>query len=407
MLILLGTISTSVSAEFCPPLYPTNAFDPEAVPIAAGDVAALLRAVKQARPGATLKLEDGVYTLPPQQSLEVNVPRLTLRSVSKNRDAVIIEGGSNNVSINTSDVTIADLTLRNPKFHNIQVRGEKGVLRTRIYNVHLLDAGQQLVKVSTGDGLGDKFADEGLVACSLLEFSTHSKGTDVSKPDYTNGIDILAGKDWVIRDNVFRRIRSAAGPAGPAVLAWRNSQGTVVQRNLFVDCWRGIALGLGPPNFRSRGGPQVPYDHQDGVVINNVILALHAPADAAIENSYAHNSRVLHNTIYYAPEHKHAVDWSIEYRFPPTTALIQNNLTNLPILKRHPMPQQEAVLKGNLDKAVASWFRQLSSADVHLAPGAPALARGVPLDDSLDDIDGDPRRRGKAPDVGADEVGPR
>lgn len=390
--------------DFCPPLFPATAFDPEAVAIAAGDVVALLRALRQARPGTTLKLEDGLYTLAPQQSLEVNTPHVTIRSASGKRETVIIEGGYNNISINASDVTVADLTLRTPKFHNIQVRGERGVLRTRIYNVHLLDAGQQLVKVSTGDGRGEKFADAGLVACSLLEYSTYARGTDVSKPDYTNGVDILAGKDWVIQDNVFRRIRSAAGPAGPAVLVWRNAMGTVVQRNLFIDCWRGIALGLAAPHRLSRGGAQVAYDHQDGLVRNNVILALHEPADVAIENNYARYSRVLHNTVYYAPELRHAVHSSIEYRFPPTTTIIRNNLTNLPIRKRHPAPQQESLLQGNLVNALPSWFRHIAQGDAHLVAGSPAVDQEEVLDEASDDIDGE--RRLQAADVGADEVTP-
>jgi hypothetical protein len=92
-------------------------------------------------------LADGVYALAPNQSLEVNTPRVTLTSASGSRDAVIIEGGYNNVSINTNDVTVANLTLRYPKFHAIQVRGEKGLQGTKIYNVHLVDAGQQFVKV--------------------------------------------------------------------------------------------------------------------------------------------------------------------------------------------------------------------------------------------------------------------
>jgi hypothetical protein len=348
-------------------------------------------------------LVDGVYALASNQSLEVNTPRVTLTSASGSRDAVIIEGGSNNISINTDDVTVANLTLRHPKFHTIQIRGEKGLQGTKIYNVHLVDAGQQFVKVSTGDGTKGKFADNGLVACSLIEYMTYARGTDVTPPSYTNGVDILAGKGWVIRDNVFRRIRSQAGPAGPAILAWRNALDTVVQRNLIVDCWRGIALGLSTPNKHSRGGADVLYDHQHGLVENNVILALHEPADAAIENNFAFNSRVLHNTVYYHEAVKHAVDWAIEYRFPPTTAVIQNNLTNLRILKRPPYPHQEARVEGNITRAAPAWFRDLTHEDAHLVEAAPAIDAGVSVPDSTNDIDGDTRPAGHAPDAGADE----
>jgi hypothetical protein len=36
-------------------------------------------------------------------------------------------------------------------------------------------------------------------------------------------------------------------------------------------------------NKRSRGGSDVEFDHQNGLVVNNVILALTEPADSAIE----------------------------------------------------------------------------------------------------------------------------
>ena len=134
-----------------------------------------------------------------------------------------------------------------------------------------------------------------------------------------------------------------------------------------------------------------------------MILALREPADAAIENNFAFNSRVRHNTVYYHETVKHAVDWAIEYRFPPTTAVIQNNLTNLRILKRPPYPHQEARVEGNVTHAVPAWFRDLTHEDAHLVETAPAIDAGVSVPDSPDDIDGDTRPAGHAPDAGADE----
>src|SRR5262245_41237570 len=117
------------SSHFCPPLAPPERGQKTEF-IKSGDVQSLRRKLSVASPNTTLLLADGVYALAPNQSLEVNTPRVTLRSASGSRDAVIIEGGYNNVSINTADVTVADLTLRHPKFHNIQVRGEKGLQGT-------------------------------------------------------------------------------------------------------------------------------------------------------------------------------------------------------------------------------------------------------------------------------------
>jgi hypothetical protein len=374
--------------------------------IRGGDVTDLLDKLRNALPDTTLQLHPGVYRLAPNQSLETRTPRITIRGRPGDREAVIIDGGYNNISINSDEVTVADITLRNPRFHNIQVRGEKGISQTIIYNVHLLDAGQQFIKISAGDGLANKFADDGLVACSLIEYSTYSRGTGSTPPSYTNGVDIPAGKGWIIRDNVFRRIRSQAGPAGPTILVWRNSLDTVVQRNVIIDSWRGIALGLSVPNTRSRGGSGVIYDHQNGLVEDNVILALNEPADAAIENNHAANSRVFHNTVFYNPKIKHAVNWSIEYRFPATTAEIKNNLTNLPIIKRHPLPKQEAIMAGNVTNALETWFRDVMAGDMRLNANAPVIDRGVLLSDLQTEPEERRRFLGKAPDIGAYEYDP-
>lgn len=402
VITLLLPVSKAFGANFCTPFDPPGP-EQEITRIGSGDADDLLWQLRTASPDTTLSLADGIYSLASDQSLEVNVPRITIRSASGNRDAVIIEGGYNNISVNADNFTVADLTLRTPRFHNIQVRGESGARYTRVYNTHLLDAGQQFVKVSTGDGTLGQFADNGLVACSLIEYTTYSSGTDITPPVYTDGIDILAGKDWVIRDNVFRRIRSKDGPAGPAILVWKNAMNTVVRRNLIIDSWRGITLGLAKPDMLSRGGSQVIYDHQNGLVENNIILALHESADAAIENSYALNSQVFHNTVYYNETIKHAVDWSIEYRFLPTTAIIKNNLTNFPIIKRYPYPTRGAILAGNVTDAKVDWFENILAEDFHLTRNAPAIDRGVSITESSADIDGNARPLGKASDAGADE----
>jgi hypothetical protein len=400
---IISAIASQMSAaEYCPPLTASSSGQHVKL-IKAGDVPELFRQLANAQPNTTLLLSAGVYRLAPNQSFEVNTPGMTIRGESGNRQAVVIEGGSNNLSIGADDVTVANLTLRNAGYHSIQVRGEKGVSRTKIYNVHLLDAGQHFVKVSTGDGLSGKFADDGLVACSLIEYTSYSRGTGSTPPSYTNGVDILAGSGWIVRDNMFRRIRSQAGPAGPTILAWKNAVDTVVRRNVIIDSWRGIALGLSAPDRYSRGGAEMKSDHQNGLVENNVILALRESADAAIENNYALNSRIFHNSVFYHPRIKHAVNWSIEYRYLPTTVVIKNNLTNLPIIKRDPSPHHQAIIAGNVTNALESWFRDVSSADLRLVSTAPAIGRGIVLADTEDQTNTGQQVRGRTPDAGAFE----
>lgn len=404
--LILGAKGVLSSAQatggFCTPLAPPAMSDRFQI-IRRGDVGMLRERLHKAVPGVTLLLEPGVYRLGRGESIEVSTLGVVLRGLSGRREDTIIEGGNINVAINADNVMIADMTLKNARFHSVQVRGERGVTGTRFYNLHLLDAGQQFIKVSTGDGLSGRFADDGEVACSLIEYSDFSRGTDVSPPTYTNAIDILAGKGWIVRDNLIRRIRSQAGPAGPAILVWKNSQDTVIKRNIIIDSWRGIALGLMPADRFTRGGANVDYDHQNGLVENNVILAINEPADAAIENNYALNSRILHNTVYYNPRIQHTVSWSIEYRFPPTTVEFVNNLANRPIVRRRPYPLRMALQAGNITNAQEAWFEDVSRGDFHLRGNNPAIDRGVREALSEQDFDGDKRPQGTAPDPGADE----
>ncbi len=45
-----------------------------------------------------------------------------------------------------------------------------------------------------------------------------------SRDDYTNGVDVHTGDNWIIRHNLFRNIRAPQGAlAGPAILMWNAS----------------------------------------------------------------------------------------------------------------------------------------------------------------------------------------
>lgn len=173
---------------------------------------------------------------------------VALRSASGNRDAVVLRGRCmTNASCgnvphilavhDSQDVLIADLTLRDAYFHLIQIHDEHNADGVHLFNLHLIDSGEQFVKGSRAGPPGP-YADDGIVECSTFEY------TDRARSWYTNGVDVLAGSNWIIRDNTFRNIRAPQGQvAGPAVLMWRNSLDTVVERNLFIECDRAVALG--------------------------------------------------------------------------------------------------------------------------------------------------------------------
>ena len=350
--------------------------------------------------GTTVYLADGTYQLTNTLNIR-GVTDVAIRSASGNRDAVIIEGrGMSNPGYGSvphtmavydaSDVVIADLTLRDAYFHLIQIHGENDADGVHLYNLHLIDAGEQFVKGSTAGNPGP-YADDGIVECSLFEY------TDRARSNYTNAVDVLAGSGWIIRDNVFRRIRAPQGQlAGPAVLMWRNSIDTVVERNLFVECDRAIALGLSTPDSNSRDG-ETTYDHQGGVVRNNMIYR-EGPGDIGISVNYARDVEISHNTVIL----NGTFPWgAIEYRFSSTSADIFNNLTDAPIWQRNGASASQI---GNLTSASLSWFVDPASADLHLTGAATAAIDSVATLASVgDDFDGHFRPVGAGADAGADE----
>lgn len=361
--------------------------------VSVASVGELHRAIADARPGDTILLADGRYAL--QRGLEIAVPGVTLRSASGNPDRVVLHGRGMEgdyvgvaIGVAATDVTIADITVRAVGYHAIQVRGERAASRFSLHNARLQDTGQQLLKGSYADN--GPVAADGLIACSEFAYTT------TAPSEYTNAIDLLGTRSWTIRDNRIFRIRgplTRAWKSGPAILIWKGAEDTLVERNLVVDSYRGIALGLTP-----RYGGQ-PYDHLLGIVRNNVIVNLNPWADEAIEANGALDARIEHNTVLV----EGFVPWSISVRFPTASAQVRNNLSNRRILQRDGGRANEA---GNVVTATRAWFVDPPRHDLRLlADAIRAIDAGVDIADVRADFDRTTRPVGRAPDAGAYEFG--
>jgi hypothetical protein len=363
-----------------------------AVPVSS--VAELEDRIQSARSGDTILVADGRYRL--RRTIDIATPDVTLRGRSGDRTRVTLHGGGMTgddvgvaVSVSAPGVTLADLTIRDVGYHAVQVRGERGASRFSLYRSALIDTGQQLLKGSVSRER--IYADDGLVACSSFSYSSSAPS------DYTNGVDVLATRGWTIRDNRFERIRGPASQrfaAGPAILAWAAAADTIVERNLIVDSYRGIALGLLPsPNELARSGERV-YDHTGGVIRNNVVVNLHGWADEGIEVTAARDVSIEHNTVLV----EGGLPWSISVRFPAASALVTNNLTNREVRSRN---GGKATTLGNVTTATREFFRDPLAADLRLKPGTAAAAAGVALTGAAEDFDRKRRPSDRRPDAGA------
>jgi hypothetical protein len=398
----------------CEPLpEPTNVAG-EVSPEDADDLPGIVR---DAPEGSTILLADGTFRMAAGSELERRIQILkrgvTLRSRSGNRDAVIIDGEyltEEIIGISASDVTIADLTIRRAVYHPVHVTGgpDGDVTGVRLYNLKIEDGGEQFVKVNPSGATPNTYADDGRVECSRFELTDAGRPEVVPEPGgcYTGGIDAHQARGWTVRDNTFIGIHCTNGSlAEHAVHFWTASRDTLVERNVIVDCARGVGFGLGDGggNSPERAYDDDPYPgvgyvgHYDGVVRNNVIAT--SPGfeyfDTGIELEQARGTRVLHNTVI----HGTSAFASISHRFANSAVTLENNLV------RSIRARDGSTASGdsNLENAPDSLFVDVAGLDFHLAGGEEgAIDQGVALDDAGDDIDGTPHDEG-APDLGADE----
>jgi hypothetical protein len=397
-------------ADPCPALPP-----PTGTVVNVDTVAGLESAVNNAVPGVTISIADGEYDLNGAY-LWIDTPNVTLRSASGNREAVVLNGNyatTEIVSVAASNITIADLTLREAYNHPIHVMSSDhgDTLDTLIYNVHVIDPGQQAIKINPA--AAGYYTDDGVIACSHIEL-TDAGRAQVRDNCYTGGVDAHQSWGWTIRDNLIEGFWCDSGLSEHGIHLWVKSRGTLVERNLLRDNARGIGFGLvadGDGRVYSddpcpaAGGAYV--DHYEGIIRNNAIFASRGELfasesgfDCGICLWQACGAQVLHNTVVSTQ----APFSSIEWRFDWTEVDLVNNLVSHNLMDRG----GAANLAGNLQDASLSLFVDGVGGDLHLAStAAAAIDQGAALAAGLcdDDFDGDARPIGAARDIGADEYG--
>jgi hypothetical protein len=361
-------------------------------------VAQLQQAVNRLASDTTIVIQPGTYRLTGPLYVRGNLRNVAIRGASDNRDDVVIAGGgmrdaSGNVPFGiwtgggTIDgVTIANLTIRDVSEHAIILNPQ--TRRPHLYNLRLLDVGDQFVKGnpdSAGTGVNDCILEH-----SVVEYTT-------TAPDsYSNGIDIHGGQNWIVRRNTFRNITSPPGQPlmGPAILFWNRAGNTLTEGNVLLNCARGISYGL-----IDRPGID---DHTGGIIRNNIVFRSAAQAgDVGIHVADSPETQVLNNTVVLSGTYPFA----IEYRYPSSARLtLANNLVDGTLERRD---GATATVRNNVTGVTAAMFVDITTGDLHLAAGATAaIDTGSTEMNVPDDVDGRPRPRGAAYDVGADEFAP-
>ena len=398
------------ASEQCAPLPP-----PSGNVVTVSTVLELESAVNNAASGTTILVTDGIYNLNGVY-LRFDTPGVTLRAASGNREAVILDGNYQTteiVQVVASNVTIADLTLREAYYHPIHVMSTDSAStnNTLIYNVHIIDPGEQAIKINPVPG--GYYTDSGVIACSHIEL-TNAGRPYIRNNCYTGGVDAHQSRDWVIRDNLIEGFWCDSGLSEHGIHLWRTCRDPIVERNILRNNARGIGFGLATSgDGRVYPDDACPYttgyvDHYRGVIRNNFVSA-DDPDLFASEYGFdcglclwnACSVQTFHNTVYTA--NSGATFSSIEWRFANTRVELTNNLVNHTLRERD---GASATQSGNVTNALASWFVNAASGDLHLVSTATnAIDRVTAPSGVTDDVDGDPRPIGALSDVGADEYG--
>lgn len=356
---------------------------------------ALQAAVNSITSGTTILVQPGTYNLTSTLWLNRNVENVAIRGSTNSCDDVLLIGrGMSNASYgnvphgiwigNARNVLVANLTIRDVYYHPIQLDPNAGAQAPRIYNVRLVDAGEQFVKSSARTS-GASGVNNGIVEYSIMEYTT------TARSNYTNGVDVHQGASWIVRHNLFRNIRAPAGQlAGPAVLMWNGSRDSIIENNLFLNVQYGIALGL--------NGSKAD-DHVGGIVRNNFFHRNGSQSgDVGITINNSANTKVLHNTVIVSGTYSNG----IEYRFPATTGVeIRYNLMDAEVQQRD---GATGTVSNNVTHAQPSWFVNAAAGDLHLvATATAAIDKAAAHPSAPTDYDAETRPQGTAPDIGADE----
>jgi hypothetical protein len=380
---------------------PRQPWFPKAPPLAkpagkalrAASVAELFQAAKEVRPGGTILLADGHYSLP--RTLDLHTDNITLRGESGRPEQVVIDGARPGgpalgelVAISrASGVTIADLTIQNVKWNGFKLNSDKGVTKVTIHNCVIHNVWQRGIKgVMVPKENREKMRPADCRVQYCLFYNDRPKQFSDDEADqangfggnYVGGMDIMYAKRWTISDNVFVGIHGRTNEGRGAIFLWVEAEGCVVERNIIIDCDCGICLGN---SHRGEG----TTTHCSGCTVRNNFITRCPENDILAD--YTRDCKILHNTVH-----------DPRSRMQRLVRLVHDNdglvLANNLLSGRAMQIETKSSLRneGNLIKDMTPWLVDPAGGNLHLRPGAAQAPGTVPrLADVPEDIDRRPR----------------
>lgn len=360
------------------------------------DAAQLRAAIENVADDTTFLIADGEYQV--DRLIYLRGKRnVTIRSESGDPTKCVLRGKGWDSRSNQDDIlrigdceniTVAGLTFTDCHAYGIKVQAEDSPKEIHILNCRFRDIGTRAIKGSGGRGS----AQGGSIRFCHFENTKIPAADWQFEGNYISAIDMMGLDGWTISDNVFRNIRGRTGSARAAIFVWVRSKNLTVERNLIVNCDRGIALGN--PSASTAQVAEDEFHVQNSICRNNFIVP---GPDAGIELWWVDGIQIYNNTIW-RPE---GSGRGIRFGARSQRVHIANNLVRGAILNEGG-PQHDIRIENNVTGKLDGYFVQPATGDLHLtSQSLEAIDRGISLPEVTHDFDG--QERDARPDVGADE----
>ncbi|MCZ7645379.1 MAG: right-handed parallel beta-helix repeat-containing protein [Planctomycetota bacterium] len=362
-------------------------------------VAELNKAFDRAKPNQVFVLAPGTYALS-EVILVRDTSNLVIMGGDPDPSKTVLRGpgwvgehggGPHFNLIGASGISFANITMEETRTYGIKVSAEGHLNDIHVYNCRFKNIGVRAIK---GSGGSKALAKGGSIRWCKFSCDRIPPRDWLFDGNYITAIDMMALDGWTISDNEFRDLKGASGEARAAIFLWVNCKRVTIERNLILNCDRGI--GVGNPHITAEDKAAGMWHAEEFEIRNNAIVT---SVDAGIEISWARDVRVSHNSICRLKDAENGrgirgVTGSRLEKVVLANNLVHGKLWDAPGL------EQRTNLFGNC----AGCFANPESGDLRLTPqAAAAVNKGQPLEEVKEDFDGN--ARDPMPDLGAWEFG--
>ncbi|MCW8133132.1 MAG: hypothetical protein KIS92_22495 [Planctomycetota bacterium] len=385
-----------IPVKKAPPLPP-----PAGRVVNVGDVDGFRKAVVNAKDGDTIVLAEGTYRCVPYVWMR-DKKNVTIRGATSDPAKVKLtgkgwaEGGDHTDEDifwldSSENITFADLTFAETHAYGLKINAEGRPQNIKVWNCHFRDIGIRGIKGTGGDSRTG-FVKGGEVRYCWFENTKIPPGDWQFNGDYITSIDMMRLDGWVFADNVFKNIKGKNGQARGAIFVWVESKNVTAERNVFIDCDRGVCFG----NASNGNGGEKHI--RDSICRNNFFVS--SNFDAMVEVSWAENVKVYNNTVVKTgPKDHNNRGIRVISNSGNKDVEIANN-----IVAGGGIEKDNAREHDNYTGAVDGYFIDVASGDLRLTPSAVnAINKGVALEQVKEDFDGGARDPNC--DLGASEFG--